>query len=232
MKKYVIGDIHGNYKALLQCIERSGFNPQKDQLIILGDVVDGYPQSKECIDLLASFSNIILIIGNHDQWYIDWLRTGAQPRIWINQGGAATLKSVYYTFNESHREFFRKGMYVYVDDTNNYVYVHGGINLYEPFDQQVKEELMWDRSMMDYAYNCEQTKSCTIPKKLQGHDKYFIGHTTTEHYGSTIPLKLCNVHCLDTGCGWRGKLTIMNADTEEYWQSDDGDSLYGPNQGR
>ena len=229
--RYVIGDIHGNYKALLQCIEKSGFNLKEDQLIILGDIVDGYPQSKECIDLLASLPNSILIIGNHDQLYMDWLQTGAQPFLWTKQGGQATLESVDFTFNETHKKFFNTGKYVYVDD-KSYVYVHGGINLFEDFDNQVKEELMWDREMMKYAYNCERTKSCDIPKKLQGHAKYFIGHTTTENFGSLEPLKLCNVWCLDTGGGYNGRVTIMNPDTEEYWQSDNGDLLYGANQGR
>ena len=38
MKTFVIGDIHGAYKALLQCFERSGFDYEKDHLIVLGDV--------------------------------------------------------------------------------------------------------------------------------------------------------------------------------------------------
>ena len=228
---FTIGDIHGNYKALLQCIERSSFDRNEDQLIIIGDIVDGYPEVKECIDYLIDLPNTILIIGNHDQWYMDWMRTGAQPLLWTKQGGEATLKSVYFTFDEAHKKFFNKGKYVYVDELN-YVYVHGGINLYETFDNQVKEELMWDRDMIEYAWDCHHTNSCDIPKKLQGHAKYFIGHTTTERFGTTKPLKLCNVWCLDTGAGYNGKLTIINPETEEYWQSDTGEELYGPNQGR
>ena len=34
---------------------------------------------------------------------------------------------------------------------------------------------------------------------------------------------------MDTGAGWNGKLTIMDVDTEEYWQSDLVESLY-PNE--
>ena len=34
-----------------------------------------------------------------------------------------------------------------------------------------------------------------------------------------IPIRFNNVYCLDTGGGWDGKLTIMDIDTEEYWQS-------------
>jgi serine/threonine protein phosphatase 1 len=41
-KTYAIGDIHGSNKALLQCIERSDIDKEKDTLIVLGDVVDGW----------------------------------------------------------------------------------------------------------------------------------------------------------------------------------------------
>ncbi|MCA9398849.1 MAG: metallophosphoesterase, partial [Candidatus Omnitrophica bacterium] len=52
MRVFAIGDIHGAYKALIQCLERSGFDYQKDRLIVLGDVCDGYPQAKKCISEL------------------------------------------------------------------------------------------------------------------------------------------------------------------------------------
>ncbi len=31
---------------------------------------------------------------------------------------------------------------------------------------------------------------------------------------------------LDTGAGWEGKLTVMNVDTKEYYQSDPVEDLY------
>ena len=36
-----VGDIHGGYKSLLQVLQRCNFNPEEDQLICLGDYVDG-----------------------------------------------------------------------------------------------------------------------------------------------------------------------------------------------
>ena len=52
MKRYVLGDIHGAYQALIQVLKRAKFDYENDQLIFLGDVVDGWPESKECIDEL------------------------------------------------------------------------------------------------------------------------------------------------------------------------------------
>jgi serine/threonine protein phosphatase 1 len=74
MKKFVIGDIHGGYKSLLQCLERSDFNYEEDQLIVLGDVVDGWPETPQCIEELLKVKNLIYIMGNHDAWADQWLR--------------------------------------------------------------------------------------------------------------------------------------------------------------
>ena len=52
MKTFVIGDIHGAYKALIECFEKSGFDRNKDRLICLGDVCDRSPEVKECIEEL------------------------------------------------------------------------------------------------------------------------------------------------------------------------------------
>ena len=50
MKTYAIGDIHGAYKALMQCFERSKFDYKKDRLIVMGDVCDGYPEEEHRVN--------------------------------------------------------------------------------------------------------------------------------------------------------------------------------------
>jgi serine/threonine protein phosphatase 1 len=72
MRTFVIGDIHGAYKALLQCFARAGFNYDRDRLIVLGDVCDGYWEVRQCIDELLKVKNFDLVIGNHDLWALDW----------------------------------------------------------------------------------------------------------------------------------------------------------------
>jgi serine/threonine protein phosphatase 1 len=51
-------------------------------------------------------------------------------------------------------------------------------------------------------------------------------------YHTLEPLHVCNVWDLDTGAGWSGKLTIMDIETKEYWQSVLTASLYGGTPGR
>jgi len=76
MNKYVIGDIHGNYRALRQCLERVQFNYDKDILISLGDLCDRNTETREVFNELLKIKNFKMVIGNHDQWMIEWSETG------------------------------------------------------------------------------------------------------------------------------------------------------------
>src|SRR3989338_3746246 len=93
MKRFVIGDIHGGHRALLQCLKRSKFDPQKDLLISLGDLCDGWPDVHQVIDELLRIKNLTLILGNHDEWALRWIKNGWTEDIWISQGGLATMES-------------------------------------------------------------------------------------------------------------------------------------------
>ena len=93
MKTFVIGDIHGTHKALVQCLKRSGFDRARDRLIVLGDVCDGYPDVKQCFDELLKVKNLDLILGNHDFWAREWATRGIKEDVWLTQGGDNTVAS-------------------------------------------------------------------------------------------------------------------------------------------
>ena len=93
MKTFVLGDVHGCYKALLQVFERSKFDYNDDRLVCLGDVVDGWPEVYECVEELLKVKNLVYILGNHDVWSLDWALRGAKPEVWTTQGGDSTLES-------------------------------------------------------------------------------------------------------------------------------------------
>ena len=107
-KTFVIGDIHGSYRALLQCLEKSQFNYLEDHLICLGDVADGWPETRESIDELLKIKNLKYILGNHDFWTLNWMETGYPEQGWIDQGGIATINSYTKDIPENHIAFLRK----------------------------------------------------------------------------------------------------------------------------
>ena len=226
MKTYVIGDIHGAYKALKQCLEESPIT-REDRLIVIGDVVDGYSQTAEVVEELLNY-NTIKIQGNHDYWFYRYLRFGSAPEIWLSQGGLATLRS--YGENEQlkvrHLDKYFAGMIPFYLDSENRLFVHGGINPHKKLQDQDEDDVMWDRNLFFNAAN--------LDIEYPEYNKIFVGHTDVravdpDSFDPFIGKNLINV---DTGAGWQGKLTIMDVDTLEYWQSDRTKKLYPKEQRR
>ena len=255
-----MGDIHGGFKALLQCIERSGFNKEVDTLISLGDIADGWPQVPECVEELLTIRNLISIRGNHDKWCEDWMLYRAVNKLWLEQGGRATYEAytIYHPdlINKHEEQFFRKQVTYYIDDQNR-GFVHGGFNSRKGLGHETyRSDYYWDRDLWTIAMTQHRNEIKTNSPKLthstryRNHKEIYIGHTATTqwdvkpHYpeynddnqakngGITVPMNRCNVWNLDTGGGWGGVLTIMDIDTKEYWQSDPVSELYPNVKGR
>lgn len=226
MRTLVVGDIQGSYKALRQVLDKSAFNYENDRLITLGDVCDGLPDTKLCFDELLKVKNLVFIIGNHDDWFYRWIKFGAAPDVWVNQGGQNTLKSydfIRQNVPSSHEEMIFESKLYFVE--NNILFVHGGFDLNQKdMEKQNPDVLMWDRDLVKVARKYHIRKE---DYKFGGFDEVYVGHTTTENLTSdTKPVKFCNVWMLDTGAGWTGCLTIMDIATKEYWQSDPVEKLY------
>lgn len=228
-KTYCIGDIHGSYKGLKQALERCNFDKQKDTLICIGDVADGWPEVSECIEELLTIMNLMPIMGNHDFWLRNYLEFGDHPPIWLMQGGQASFES--YVRNPElktkHLEmYFPKCSFYYIDENHN-AYVHGGYTSKSGLGDDTPDTYTWDRSLWEKASSSASGRSSLKMTKM--YNKVFIGHTSI---GNTTPQKKCNVWNLDTGGGWEGKITIMNVENEEFWQSDKCSDLYPDKAGR
>ena len=257
----VMGDIHGAHKALVQCLERSKFTDE-DTLIQLGDVADGWGEVYECVEELLKIKNLIAIKGNHDDWLLEFLNTGMHPGVgqggrasmdsYVRHcmedvpGGGRSL-----FIPESHRKFFRNQHYYYKDDKER-LFIHGGFNrhmlLKEHNDPFV---FWWDRDLWHTALSYEAMQKGIVLDKDEQEDilekndgnkvvfkikepvsEVFIGHTTTGMWKKDTPMHAGPIWNLDTGSGFEGKLTIMDVDTHEYWQSDNVRTLYPDETGR
>ena len=224
-RSFVLGDIHGAYRALIQCFERSGFDRDEDELICLGDVCDGWPETKRCIDELLRVKNLIYILGNHDTWLLQWMKTGEIENIWYVQGGEASIHS--YTgklIPPEHVAFLEKAKPYHI--LGNSLFVHAGIDPSARLEKQSNDIFLWDRALARKALN-HFVKGEQM--KLSSFDEIYVGHTPTT-YGA--PVRACEVWLMDTGAGWSGQLSIMAIGTKEYFVSDRVPDLYPGIQGR
>lgn len=237
---FVIGDIHGALKALQQLMDRVAPQPD-DRLIFLGDYVDGWSQSAEVVEYLMELETMyhcIFIKGNHDAWCEDWLMDQLPNDKWLFHGGRLTVKS-YRKLNKKqmkkHLAFFNK-MYNYYADEENRLFIHAGFSsMHGPDHEHYMSNYSWDRTLWEMALTMDnriKKDSKLYPKRLLLFKEIYIGHTPTLNYDVAIPMQACNVWNIDTGAAFHGRLSALNVDTKEIFQSDVVMQLYPEEKGR
>jgi serine/threonine protein phosphatase 1 len=212
----VIGDIHGGLRALQQVLEKAAVT-SSDTLIFLGDYVDGWSESAAVVERVIQLSQqqqCIFIKGNHDVWCEEWLRTGYADSTWLFHGGEP---------------------YYHIDDQNR-LFIHAGFtSMHGPQKEFHSSNFSWDRTLWEMAITMDkriQRDSLLYPKRLKLFSEIYIGHTPTLYYDVEVPMQGCNVWNVDTGAAFTGKLSIMDIDSKEYWQSTELRKLYAGERGR
>ena len=239
-RTFVIGDIHGALKALRQLIGRLRLRGG-DQLIFLGDYVDGWSESAGVIDYLMELReiyNCIFLKGNHDEWCREWLAEGKLNEAWLQHGGRATMESYEGIADEKitkHRDFFGGLRNYYIDAENN-LFIHAGFaSMHGPEKEPYVSNYSWDRTLWEMALTMDpriKKDSRLYPKRLLLFNEIFIGHIPTINYDVYVPMQGCNVWNVDTGAAFYGSLSGMDIHTKAFVQSDIVQQLYPNEKGR
>ena len=67
MARYAVGDLQGCYDPLQRLLEKAKFDPSKDTLLCVGDLVNRGPKSLKTLRFLKSLgSSCEVVLGNHD----------------------------------------------------------------------------------------------------------------------------------------------------------------------
>jgi serine/threonine protein phosphatase 1 len=239
-KTFVIGDIHGALKALIQVLKRADVK-ESDTLIFLGDYVDGWSQSPEVISYLIQLKtthNCIFLRGNHDELCYKWLKSEESNDTWLFHGGQASVDAyskIPLNIIHIHLHFFENLKNYYID-SNNRLYVHAGFTNHNGVKQEYFEKMLyWDRSLWEMVLAMDKNikpGDKFYPRRLTHYKEIFIGHTALSRIDESTPFNAMNVWNVDTGAAHKNALTIMNVETKEFWQSDPVYTLYPNEKGR
>jgi len=241
MRVFVVGDIHGGLKGLLQVLNKIEIT-DKDQLIFLGDYVDGWSESAQVVNFLINLSKeiqCVFIKGNHDIWCENWLKDNNDVNpSWYLHGGKETIES-YHQFSKdekkNHLKFF-ESMKMYHLDANNRLFLHAGFTSLHGVEREAyPHNFCTDRTLWEMVIAMDEnltTESSFYPKRLQLYNEIYIGHTPTTNYKINEPVNRANLWNIDTGAAFTGKISIMNIENKEFWQSDNLPSLYPNEKGR
>ncbi|PDT46677.1 hypothetical protein CO661_17395 [Sinorhizobium fredii] len=170
MDTVAIGDVHGRADLLERLLEYLYVNFPRVRMVFLGDIIDRGPYSRQAVDLveneLLRQPASVLIQGNHEDLMLRFLDGGSErSHGWRYNGGDATVASYGYhgygytddegfgrfrdelaaRFSEEHPTLvalLRNA--VPCVQTEDYFFVHAGIDPGVPLDEQDPYLMRWD----------------------------------------------------------------------------------------
>ena len=121
MSTYVVGDIQGCLSALKCVLKKISFNPDKDVLWSVGDIVNRGPKSFKTLKFLYERrDNVVMVLGNHD---LHLLAISAGVR---KPNRKDTLKKILNSQDrDSMLDWLRKRPLIHHE--HNHTMVHAGI---------------------------------------------------------------------------------------------------------
>ena len=203
-----IGDIHGCDTALRSLISHVEIQPD-DTLVILGDVVDRGPGSRDVIEQLLALKNqcqFIFIQGNHEEMMLDALSGGEWVDDWYRYGGDTTLISYggdKTGIPQAHLDFLRSGLDYWTNEIG--VFVHANLEPGVPLEEQIPEWLRW-------------THLTGFEKQHPSGKRVICGHTPQK---SGLPRVQPGWVCIDTFANSGGWLTCLDLSTNHIWQTNE-----------
>lgn len=212
-RDFAVGDIHGHFTRLQTALDAAGFDPEKDRLFSVGDLVDRGP---ECCDVLDWLGKpwFHAVRGNHDDYVCRFDTCDVDN--WVYNGGAWFAGLAWDEQREFAAQFNELPVAIEVETAHGLVgIVHADCpfgswgELIDEFMNPesakrlklVKNTLMWSRSRV------EQGNASKV-----GHISAVVcGHTPLKH-----PVVLGNVYHIDTA-GWLpekgGYFTLLDLNT-------------------
>jgi serine/threonine protein phosphatase 1 len=194
-REFVISDIHGCYKTFRYLLEEILQPSLADDVYLLGDYVNKGPSSKLTLDYIMDLLNqglrVFPLMGNHEKNMLDAIDDPLQFHIFIEKGGAYTLKDFgvdkISDIPEKYLSFIRSLPYYIAKE--HLLLVHAGFNfsVEDPFSD--KDAMLNIREMND------------LPRSWQGR-KIVHGHVPVT-LGTVIDQMKQPEHWnyfLDAGC--------------------------------
>ncbi len=226
---YVMSDVHGEYEKFIQMLELIDFN-NKDELFILGDLVDRGSEPIKLLQNLLLRPNVFPLMGNHDLLALDimtklsaiitednynnYLTNDMMIELmdWIADGGETTFSQFCELDKEQRQDildYLREfSLYEVIDiGEKSFILSHAGLGNFRK-DKKLREytweELLFGRNNPDLQY-------------IDDENIYLVwGHTPTCIIsGKDEIYRSHNNILIDCGACFDGKLACLCLDTME-----------------
>ena len=196
-RDFVMGDVHGTFSLVRQALDKVGFDPRKDRLFSVGDLVDRGPLSDEAAEFLTLGH---AVRGNHESMFLDIYADGVpdedQLALATRHNGMEWWMDLTPARREAHlRAFAGLPIAIEVETRRGTVgLLHAEVTpgltwqqfvaRVEADDPVVIEQALWGRGRV------KRGDRAGVP----GVGRVFVGHTPLNR-----PVRLGNVYYVDTG---------------------------------
>lgn len=195
-RDFVVGDIHGCFSLLEKSLSRVEFNPVKDRLFSVGDLVDRGPESHRALEFLAQ-SWFYSVCGNHDRFVVETQEGDSDASmLWLVNGGAWWLEVTPEDRTRFREAFARLPYAVGVETAHGVVgIVHADIFQGMSWPQFLTALESGNPDAMETALWGRARANGVISAGVEGVWRVFCGHTVQEN-GIR---RLENIFFIDTG---------------------------------
>ncbi len=200
IERYIaIGDVHGCHEELHELLEKVNPGP-RDQVIMLGDLVNNGPDSHRAL-VLAREVRAICLLGNHELRLLRYRRAGVSKKL-----KKTDLKTIPQLTDEDWDHLTRMMLHYYVPELET-VFVHGGFLPNHPWMDQPASVVTRIQVVNELGRPRKRSQSPGSPhwsELWEGPPFVVYGHTPRPHY-SRLKWSIG----IDTACAQGGKLTAF-----------------------
>ncbi|WML45406.1 metallophosphoesterase family protein [Neobacillus sp. PS3-40] len=217
-RKLAMSDVHGQYQSMVTLLEVANFNPEKDQLVLVGDLIDRGPHSVEVLKYAKQLQerypeNVFVVLGNHEIMMRQYV-FGMKSNMWLRYGGQAViqeLKTAFQTTTERVQHLvWVANLPLYHQDEEHF-YVHAGIDVNKPATEQHEMSTFTELNWM-YSVPSKALKQAIGDRiMVHGHTPYSAVYRAGNNF----------ISC-DTGASvWEnGKLSLVDLSNNLYYCND------------
>ncbi|WP_186307843.1 metallophosphoesterase [Paraburkholderia sp. BCC1884] len=234
-RDFVVGDLHGCFEQLRRELDARHYDPARDRLFSVGDLVDRGSESSSVLEMVRRY-DIQSVRGNHEDVIVRWhLHGGKDASVRCNGGEWALELADDETRLDDIVAYMAALPYAIEIETDDGLVgiVHANVPLpswgetmqaleQENRDGRIRRKVMWDRSRWKTrrtgsAFSLRRTAAHLLrrltsglrepTRHVEGVAAVIVGHTPT-----TKMLIRGNVINVDTGLVYGGNLTLLRLD--------------------
>ena len=234
-RDFVVGDLHGCFSDLAKELALRQYDPSRDRLFAVGDLVDRGYESSSVLEVVRRYG-IQSVRGNHEDTIVRWHRHGGKASAVRCNGGEWLFDMADDTARVDDIVSYMAALPYAIEietDEGLVGIVHANVpspswaQMVEALEQEnrdgrVRRQVIWDRSrwtsrktsgLVSVRHAAAQLLRRFVPgwREPGGHvdgvAAVIVGHTPTRR-----PIVRANVINVDTGLVYGGNLTLLRLD--------------------